>query len=335
MTVSALELVHSNDEHSLLLTDNEDIFANERWGKTRPSLTVLIPVYKYDSSALIQGLSACKSSEDVGLIAYDDGSDDAHLTKQIVNEIDRFKGPACVVTAAKNVGRSMVRNRLETLAKTDWLLYLDGDMLPDDEKFLDRYLKVLNGLVEPTVIVGGLSLKFAVKTKENDLHWRQTELSEVVPADIRSKEPGRYVFTSNLLIHKKISTEQAFDDAFSGWGWEDVEWGLRVAKHYPVLHLDNPATHLGLNSSKELIQKYAQAGRNFWIAVERHPEGLKDTALYRLSVMLSDLPGLSVLRRAAHAVSNAPAYLVPLSLRVFALKLFRACVSAGARHDRS
>jgi hypothetical protein len=29
-----------------------------------------------------------------------------------------------------------------------------------------------------------------------------------------------------------------FDEAFSGWGWEDTDWGIRATKYFPVRHIN-------------------------------------------------------------------------------------------------
>ena len=62
--------------------------------------------------------------------------------------------------------------------------------------------------------------------------------------------PEKYVFTSNLLIRRDVFDAEPFDAGFVGWGWEDVEWGMRVSRRHPIAHIDNPATHLGLDAGR-------------------------------------------------------------------------------------
>lgn len=312
----------------------EIIHCNENWRRVEPTLSVLVPVYHHDSSALIQALSQCQHARDVELILYDDGTVDAELTKTLTREIDAFTGAGCLVTATVNKGRSAGRNRLEGLARSDWMIFLDADMIPDDQNFLSRYIQMIRKHRQPMLVVGGFTLKQAEKTAKTALHWAQCESSECVPADERNTNPGRFVFTSNVLVHKDIMTVVPFDDAFVGWGWEDVDWGLRAARRFPVLHIDNTATHVGLDTPQVLLRKYGKSGNNFWLAAERHPDALKDTALYRMARILAWIPGQFILKWIAGGIAQLPHWMVPLGLRLLALKLFRASVYAEARNAR-
>lgn len=313
----------------------EEIHCNARWARVEPVLSVLVPVYKYDSTKLISALSECEFAKQVELILYDDGSDDAGLSEALKVGIDAFKGAGCVVTAAHNIGRSGGRNRLETLARSNWMLFLDSDMIPDDRLFLRRYMSLIEQYGQPILVVGGFSLQQAEKTSTNALHWHQCAQSECVPAEERQTNPGRYVFTSNVLVHKDIMAVVPFDHAFEGWGWEDVDWGLRAARRFPVLHIDNTATHVGLDTASTLIRKYAQSGPNFWLVASRHPDALKQTGLYRIALILSYIPGRSLIKWISNGLARLPVTLMPARLTLFFLKLFRASVYAEARNVRS
>jgi len=240
----------------------------------------------------------------------------------------RYPGPARLITADENTGRSHARNRLQALAETDWVLFLDADMRPDDDDFLLRYLEAAEASEAPALIPGGFSLRHVLPTDETRLHAAQSEASECVTAEIRAKEPGRYVFTSNILVHHDILDAIQFDDGFKGWGWEDVDWGLQIADQYPIHHIDNPATHLGLDSDEVLLGKYGGSGENFAYAVSRHPEALKSTPLYRSARLMRAVPGSGLLKGLFRRIARAR--VLPLRLRLAGLKLYRAVVYGAA-----
>jgi len=267
-------------------------------------------------------------AEDCTLLIFDDGSQDPALTRQLTRQVMRFPGPARLVSAPKNCGRSHARNRLFALAEANWILFLDADMQPDDDDFLNRYLDAIDAQIDPALIAGGFSLRHANATRETRLHAAQSQLSECVPASHRAKAPGRYVFTSNILVHCDVLSAIAFDPAFQGWGWEDVDWGLRVADAFPILHIDNDATHLGLDADATLIEKYAGSVDNYLRLVDRHPEEMSQTPLYRAAKRLGQIPGVLKLARIFQALAKTQ-YL-PIKLRLLALKLFRASIY-GAR----
>ena len=289
-------------------------------------ISICIPTWKDSADTLLASLLRLKGAEQCTLLIYDDGSNQEELTRLLAKQILRYPGPARLITAGKNKGRSHARNRLTALAETSWTLFLDADMRPDDDEFLLRYLDAAEGCERPALIPGGFSLTHAMPTAETRLHAAQSLASECLNAQMRAAEPGRYVFTSNILVHRDILEGVQFDDGFIGWGWEDVDWGLRIARDYPIHHIDNPATHLGLDSDAALLGKYGTSGANFARAMARHPEALKTTPLYKAARTLSRLPGKGLIKAASKALASTR--FLPMSLRLLGLKLYRAATYA-------
>lgn len=300
----------------------EDVFSNSKAGEAQ--ITICVPTWKDSADALLCSLARLPGAEQCTLLIFDDGSIDSDLTSQLVRHVMRFPGPARLISAPKNIGRSHARNRLQALAETDWILFLDADMQPDRETFLSEYLERSKTQTEPALIAGGFSLVHARPTDETRLHAAQSSASECLPAEIRAKAPGRYVFTSNILAHQEILKTIRFDLGFQGWGWEDVDWGLRVAAEYPVLHIDNPATHLGLDTDAKLIEKYAGSVSNFVRLIERHPDTMSATPLYRMAKTLSRMPGQKPVM--SLALRLAKTSFAPIKARLFGLKLYRAAL---------
>ncbi len=300
---------------------NESVWANGR--TARPVFSVTIPTFRDDPSRLIRALARCQSSDATELIVYDDGSGDAILCQRIREAMADYPGPARLVAADRNMGRSHARNRLMVHAGCEWLLMLDADMLPDSRTFIDVYLSAARTCERPALFAGGFSLDRVKPRGSRKLHAAQSLKSECLDAQTRAREPGRHVFTSNLLIHREVLETIGFDPAFVGWGWEDVDWGLRVARHFPVCHLDNTASHLGLDRAGVLMSKYRNSGANFARLVANHPEATKDMALYRAARSLARLGPLA-LGLGWLSAGSARAGFVPMRLRLGALKLFRA-----------
>ena len=300
----------------------EDLFTNSKSGEAR--ITICIPTWKDSADALLCSLARLPGADRCTLLVFDDGSLDSDLTSQLIRHTMRFPGPARLISAPKNVGRSHARNRLKDLAESDWVLFLDADMQPDDEAFLLTYLGAIDTHFEPSLIAGGFSLKNIRPTDETRLHAAQSMTSECISADLRNQAPGRYVFTSNILVHREILDAIRFDPGFVGWGWEDVDWGLRVAETYPVIHIENTATHLGLDPDPKLIEKYAGSAHNFARLVDRHPEIMSSTPLYRMAKTLQPLPGRSLIQSSALKLAKMKA--APIKARLFGLKLYRASV---------
>lgn len=304
----------------------EEVISNGKKGEAK--ICICVPTWKDTADALFASLIRLPGADACTLLVFDDGSQDSDLTRQLTRQIRRYPGPARLVSAPKNSGRSHARNRLRALAETDWVLYLDADMQPDDDAFLTRYLKAIEESTAPALFVGGFSLKHAIPTAETRLHAAQSRGSECLPASVRAKASGRYVFTSNLLVHTDILKDVAFDAGFEGWGWEDVDWGLRVAERFSVQHIDNPATHLGLEDDAALIAKYTASDDNFLRMCERHPEQISPSRLFRMAKLFSHMPGRAQMKTAANRLARTR--WLPIEARILALKTYRAA-HYGAR----
>ncbi|WP_084398871.1 glycosyltransferase family 2 protein [Henriciella aquimarina] len=286
------------------------------------TLTVCVPCYRESADPLIVTLARMAEAARATLILYDDGSGDEATTRRLACHVMGFPGPARLITASMNKGRAHARNRLVAMAETDWLLFLDADMRPDREDFLTRYVDALHKTDGPALIAGGFSLQQVRPTRETALHAAQSARSECLSADQRAKAPGRFIFTSNVLVHKVILKAVAFDDGFKGWGWEDVDWGLRVADRYPVIHIDNTATHLGLDDTETLLDKFGNSGANFARLVGRHPEALRSMRLWRHARRFKALPARKTLTSLARWSTRQT--WIPDNQRLLALKFYRA-----------
>ena len=157
--------------------------------------------------------------------------------------------PGRLVSSRVNLGRAKGRNRLARFARGGWLLFLDADMAPDSPEFLKVYLDLIAAHA-PAVAFGGFSLDQAPDKAEHALHRRMALASDCASAEVRRDHPEKHVFTSNLLVRRDVFAAQPFDESFAGWGWEDVEWAMRVARHHWITHIDNTATHLGLDDAE-------------------------------------------------------------------------------------
>lgn len=307
---------------------SEYVHDNVYWRGAAACISVCVPIYRYDVSKLMDALAACRLSALTEIVFYDDGSGDTEMLTGLMGRAGHTSMAVRIVAGAINRGRSAARNAAMKHARGEWVLLLDADMMPDGPGFLESYFDAVEAAKRPAVIVGGYSLASAPRSPATNLHRWQSVTSECLDAAARSQAPGRYVFSSNVLIHREVLAACPFDEAFAGWGWEDTDWGLRLQKQFPVIHIDNTATHLGLDSDAALMAKYARSGANFARMAIRHPGEVKQMALFRHAQRLRKLP----MRKAliATAAVTARLRLLPLAVRGRALKVWRALVYAEA-----
>jgi glycosyltransferase involved in cell wall biosynthesis len=301
----------------------ESVLDNAAWREARPALSVLIPFKGDDPVRLLRSLKA--AAPDVEIVLLDDGSGDDRLAARVADAVRAHPLPVRFLRLAANEGRAKGRNRLAAHARAGHLLFLDADMLPDSDRFLPTWLALARD-ANPAVAFGGFSLRQAPRRDDHALHRAMAATSDCLPAARRRLAPEKYVFTSNLLVRRDVFEAEGFDEGFQGWGWEDVEWAMRVARRHDIVHIDNTATHLGLDAAPAMAAKYEQSAANFARVAAAHRDIVSAYPSYRAARALKRLP----LRRAWRPALKIAALIdiAPIGLRALAMRLYRAALYA-------
>lgn len=301
------------------------ILDNTAWAGASPRLSVLIPFHRDDPRDLLRALD--REAVAIEIVILDDGSGQPDLARAVAATISAMRLPVRFVALAANVGRARGRNRLVSEARAERLLFLDADMAPDSDHFLADWLDLIADK-DPAVAFGGFSLDQTPVTRQHALHRAMALRSDCLSAAERALAPEKYVFTSNLMVRRSVFDTVAFDEAFTGWGWEDVEWAMRVSRLWPIVHADIPASHLGLDTAAVMARKYEQSAANFARVVAAHRALVETYPSYRVARLLKRVPlrGLWRPLLKALAVSDLP----PLRLRDLFMRLYRAALYAEA-----
>jgi glycosyltransferase involved in cell wall biosynthesis len=282
-----------------------------------PRLSVLTPFHRRDPSALLARFADAPAG--VEFVLIDDGSASAELLSNVITAAERTGAPARVIVWGETRGRAAARNRLIEEARGEYVLFLDADMIPDSPRFLSIWLGVLS-TQRPLVAFGGLSVVSAAPTIDTALHHNLFACSDCAPARVRALRPAQSTASANLVVRRDFLAANPFDPHFAGF--EDTDWALSAARQANILHVDNPATHAGLDDVATLMRKSAEAGRNFARLAEKHPQAVRRFAAYRAARALRFAPARSALRRfAARLAAESRA---PMPVRRAAFNLYRA-----------
>jgi len=223
-------------------------------------LSVLIPVYEREVGGLVRALLAQVADwpGPVEILLFDDGS---------TEEVRLLNRPLAALPGVHyrelplNVGRAAIRNQLAAAAEQPWLLLLDNDSRLPDARFLVRYAA---GLHQAAVLVGGTDYETAPPADPAlRLRWHYGLAREARSAAVRQRAPYAQLTINNALIRADVFRQFPLDERLSGYGHEDTKFGAELAAAtIPVLHLDNPIIHDGLEPASVFLAKSEQAVRN-------------------------------------------------------------------------
>ena len=299
---------------------------NPAWPQARPTMSVLIPFLRDSPADLVASLDeqARNLGQAIEIVIFDDGTGNDAMTQALQLLLSGLSTPACLVSSRTNYGRAKARNLLAQQARGSVCLYLDADMRMVSQDFVANWLTFHNDHT-PHVAFGGFVVQDPVD-RAFDVHRALATGSDCLTAQERARDPAKHVYTSNLLVRTEVVLKYPFDEAFSGWGWEDVEWALRVSKDNPVSHIDNPAHHSGLDTVEILMDKFRQSVPNFARILARHPEAVMQFKAYKVAGWLNRM-GMTA---ATVWISQRFALLAaaPVPARAFALRLYRAALYA-------
>jgi glycosyltransferase involved in cell wall biosynthesis len=217
-------------------------------------ISLLIPVFNYDITALVYGLKSAfgKVIEFHEILIGDDGSSPDYKEKYRQLADENVK----VVFSERNIGRSAIRNKLALEAQGDWLLFIDADaMLPGTaESYLSKYIPFME---EWDVICGGILYRDSPPGDPDKLlRWKYGKKNEQLGSEERNKHPHARFSTFNVLIEKNIFEKIRFNEDLKQYGHEDTLMGYQLKKAgIDILHIDNGLFHEGLESNKEYLNK--------------------------------------------------------------------------------
>lgn len=225
-------------------------------------LSILIPTYNYNIVPLVRDLRSQLHKENIifEIICIDDASQSE--LNLINEEINSFE--FCSFSSLeKNFGRSKIRNFLAKKAKYEWLIFLDGDVLPAQSSFIFNYLKIIKSTTNK-VFCGGVKYQ-RKKSNINLLHYKHGIKNEEISVNKRREKPYKYFFTSNFLIAKDVFNKVTFEEKLTAYGREDLLFAIDLKNNgFNIEHISNEIFHLGLENDKIFLSKTKQAMMNLF-----------------------------------------------------------------------
>ena len=265
-------------------------------------LSVLIPTYGYDASELARVLHSQLKASGIPfeLICMDNGSgSETNKLNEGINQLENCRFEAL----KQDGGRSRIRNKLTAEAKYPWLLFLDSDVLPVHEDFIQNYLKIIGS--NHLIAFGGLEYQKEPPDDKSLLRWVYGKKREAVPLIKRQKDPVRSFTSANFLASKKLMESHPFDESLLEYGFEDALLAIELDREgINILHLDNPVYHLGLETSEIFLSKTRRAVENLWLLHQKGLIGPEDSDLLNWSEKLDQFGVRYISSKVFRALKN-------------------------------
>ncbi len=223
-------------------------------------LSILIPIYNFDCRKLVQDLVA--QCEALGIayeiLCFDDCSlEDYRQLNASLSE----HAHVSYHFQTKNLGRARNRNALAAAAQYEYLLFMDGDSGIVHERYIADYIRAAT----PTIVLYGGTFYPDKPPKDSRLylHWKVGRAREQMPASTRQAAPYSRFTTNNFLVPKSLFQRIQFDASIRQYGHEDTLFAQALQQRgIPILHLDNPLEHIGLEANTVFLEKSERAIQN-------------------------------------------------------------------------
>ena len=243
-------------------------------------VSICIPIYNFDVQDLVKDLH--QQGVDLKIVfeivCLDDGStENFKKANRNIQQLPHVR----YEELAKNLGRSKIRNQLGKIARFPYLIFMDCDSATVSPFYLQNYCQNLPlpqksgkgqantetpNIHLPVLLYGGRVYDENPPAQPSHyFHWLYGSRREQMPAEIRQIKPHHAFMTNNFLIPKSIFLEIQFDESLTQYGHEDTLFGLELKKRQiPIIHLDNPLKHIGLETTAVFLQKTDMALQNLY-----------------------------------------------------------------------
>ena len=215
-------------------------------------LSILIPTYNYDITALVNKVYQQSKSCNIAfeILVFDDASTDLEVRKDN-SSINALENTSYTILES-NIGRSAIRNKLAKNAQYEWLLFLDADVMPSSSDFIENYINLKNYKYE--AVFGGFTYSKKNENYSSKLRWVYGKKYEQLDAEKRNKNPYQITITANVLIKKSIFQSLELEET-NRYGMDNYFGAKLRAKNCSIIHIQNPVLHLGLEDNETYLNK--------------------------------------------------------------------------------
>ena len=213
-------------------------------------ISILIPCFDYNAYPLVSILEkqALMLKIDFEIICIDDGS---FSSKNDLNQKINLLTNSKFIESKKNIGRINNRLLLAEKSQYEWLIFLDVDILPNEDNFLKNYVEQLN---RGTLIFGGCIYK-KPENENFSLRYKFGKIREEIKSDIRNKNPYKYISSCNFMCKRNVLIDVLSSIKTISYGNDYVFASLIKKMGIYINHIDNPVLIDNIDENQIFIKK--------------------------------------------------------------------------------
>jgi hypothetical protein len=215
-------------------------------------LSVLIPTSNYNISSLVHEIhkQATKANIKFEVICFDDASEKyTYENKLAIDSLPNTR----IIRSEKNFGRIQSRQILSNESSYNWLLFLDADVIPKYDKFIECYINTIN--LGYDVIYGGFAYSSIKPDNDSILRWKYGKTFEEINAKKRNLKPYQIIISANFFIKKPIFNKINSKISRKSYGLDNYFGALLKQNGINVLHLNNEVYHFGIEKNIVYLKK--------------------------------------------------------------------------------
>lgn len=238
-------------------------------------LSVIIPTHQRASilTKCLDRLEQQTIAEDIEVIVVSDGHDDA--TSTLFRNMKRrmriqfFEIPKSQQGVARNKGVEQASGEI--------ILFIGDDIFLEHDA-CEKHFKAHAS--EPKAVLGFTTWDPAVGVtrvmqwlEESGWQFGYPKIKRYKHKNIPASMQHRFSYTSNISLPREVARKHPFIEDISLYGWEDVEWGLRLKKSGIPLYYEPYAVGLHHHpiSLDESLRRMETLGRSVVEISEKVP----------------------------------------------------------------
>ena len=257
-------------------------------------LSILIPIYNYNSYPLVQELhKQCLESDiDFEILCQDDAS---NSSLNVINETINLLSNCSFISLKKNIAHRENRNSLAEQAKYQYLLFVDGDSIIISKKYIQKYLA---NLFDYDVVYGGRLHPEKCPSDAQKLRWKYGKFIEDKSAEDREKLPYQSLLFNNTIIKKECFNKVKFDKTMKKYGHDDTQLSYELSLlKVNVNHIENPVEHGDIDTNLDYYTKTKESLENLVTLYSENKIDIQFVKIIRVSTFLKTIKATWIISR--------------------------------------